>query len=302
MIDEQPYERMPAEVEQVRRTGGRAGSRSGGRGYTIESLDTGLRLMQLFLVLDTVTVSEAAGRLGIGRSTAHRVLSTLEGRGFAVRDPSGRGYEAGPELLRLGRPAGLGTTARAQLAAVLDDAARRTGETVECAALVGGLVLVTDGRESARPVRVTLETDRVAPAYATAAGKVLLSRLTADQVRELYPREDLPPLTPRTLVSRAKLLEELAEVRELGRAFSRGEFAPGLHAVAVPLPGAGRRNRMALSASAPADRGDDAALAERAGQLWQSAARPAAVPAQDRPRAPGGPGNQRGQGSRGGPG
>ncbi|MEK8145757.1 helix-turn-helix domain-containing protein [Streptomyces sp. M10(2022)] len=69
------------------------------RDYTIESLDTGLRLLRLFLAHDTLTVSEAAERLDIGRSTAHRVLSTLAGRGFAVRESSGRGYTAGPSSL-----------------------------------------------------------------------------------------------------------------------------------------------------------------------------------------------------------
>ncbi|MFH9470309.1 IclR family transcriptional regulator [Streptomyces clavifer] len=243
------------------------------RAYVIESLDTGLRLMQLFLTQDTLTVSEAAHRLGIGRSTAHRVLSTLESRGFAVRAPSGRGYEAGPELLLLGRPAGFDAELRARLGAVLDDAVERTGETVQSAALIGGQVVLTDGRESAHPVRVAADTGRSRPAHATAAGKVLLARLTADQVCALYPQERLTALTPHTVVSRAGLLAELAEVRELGRAFSRGECVPGLHAVAVTLTGTSRRDRLALSAASPADRGDDAALAERAEQLRQSAAR-----------------------------
>ncbi|WP_031085394.1 IclR family transcriptional regulator, partial [Streptomyces sp. NRRL WC-3549] len=230
MIDGHPYgPHGPSSAEPAAATGG----------YTIESLDTGLRLMQLFLVQDTVTVSGAAGRLGVGRSTAHRVLSTLEGRGFAVRDPSGRGYEAGPGLLRLGRPAGLDPAVRVRVGAVLDDAARRTGETVESAALIEDRVLVTDGRASTQPVRVALGADRVRPAHATAAGKVLLSRLTADQVCALYPAERLPAVTSRTVVSRAALLAELAEVRELGRAFSRGESVAGLYAVAVPLAGAG---------------------------------------------------------------
>ncbi|WP_069169761.1 IclR family transcriptional regulator [Streptomyces griseus] len=242
------------------------------RSYTIESLDTGLRLMQLFLTEDTLTVSGAARRLGVGRSTAHRVLSTLEGRGFAVRDPSGRGYEAGPALLRLGSPAGFGPEVRAGVGAVLDEAVVRTGETVHCAALVGDRVLVTDGRESPHPVRVMLEAGRSRCAHATAVGKVLLARLTEEQVRVLYPRERLPAVTARTLTSRTALLAELAEVRELGRAVSRGESVPGLHAVAVPLTGGSRRSRLALGASAPAGRGDDAALAERAEQLRRSAA------------------------------
>nr|WP_237517705.1 hypothetical protein [Streptomyces sp. SID4941] len=45
--------------------------------------------MRLFLVHDTVTVSGAAALLGVGRSTAHRVLSTLEGGGSPCAIPRG---------------------------------------------------------------------------------------------------------------------------------------------------------------------------------------------------------------------
>ncbi|WP_327371357.1 IclR family transcriptional regulator [Streptomyces sp. NBC_01217] len=242
------------------------------RDYTIESLDTGLRLMQLFLTHDTLTVSEAAGLLRIGRSTAHRVLSTLEGRGFAIRDSSGRGYFAGPELVRLGRPAGFGAAVREQLGAVLDDAVRRTGETVQSAALMDDQIIVTDGRESSHPVRVMLERGRTHPAHATAGGKLLLALMSTEQVCTLYPREELPQIAPDALISRAALLAELDGIRSCGYALSRGESVRGMNAVAVALAGAGRRDRLALVASAPADRGDDAALVERAGELRRSAA------------------------------
>ncbi|SFX67754.1 IclR family transcriptional regulator [Streptomyces atratus] len=241
------------------------------RGYTIESLDTGLRLMRLFLTHDTLTVSEAAGLLSVGRSTAHRVLSTLEGRGFAIRDFSGRGYSAGPELVRLGRPAGFGTAVRERLGAVLEDALRRTGETVQSTALIGDRIIVTDGRESPHPVRVMPEVGGTHPAHATSGGKILLSRMTPEQVCAHYPHEELPVATPATLASRSALLAELEEIRSRGFAVSRGESVRGMHTVAVPLAGSSRRDRLALMASAPADRGDDAALARRAGELRLSA-------------------------------
>ncbi|MFF2407696.1 IclR family transcriptional regulator [Streptomyces sp. NPDC058092] len=242
------------------------------RGCTIESLDTGLRLMQLFLTHDTLTVSAAAGLLSIGRSTAHRVLSTLEGRGFAVRESSGRGYSAGPELARLGRPAGFGAAVREQLGVVLDDAVRRTGETVQSAALIGDRIIVTDGRESPHPVRVMPERGRTHPAHATAGGKMLLSRMAAEELHALYPREELPEVTPSTLTSRSALFAELDAIRSCGYALSRGESVPGLNAVAVPLAASSRRDRLALMASAPADRGDDVALAGLVGELRRSAA------------------------------
>ncbi|MER5276533.1 IclR family transcriptional regulator [Streptomyces sp. NPDC002809] len=242
------------------------------RGYTIESLDTGLRLMRLFLTHDSLTVSEAAELLSIGRSTAHRVLSTLEGRGFAIREASGRGYSAGPELVRLGRPAGFGTPVREHVGAVLEDALLRTGETVLSAALIGDQVIVTDGRESCHPVRVMLERDRTRPAHATAGGKLLLSRMTTEQVCAVFPQEQLEAVTPHTLTSRPELLADLARTRERGYALSRGESVQGMNAVAVPLTGSTWRDRLALAACSPAGRGDDVALERRAGELLRSAA------------------------------
>ncbi|MFJ2104672.1 IclR family transcriptional regulator [Streptomyces microflavus] len=240
--------------------------------YTIASLDTGLRAMRLFLTHDTLTVTEAAERLSVGRSTAHRVLSTLESRGFAIRDTSGRGYAAGPELVRLGRPAGFGRAARERLGPVLEDAAGRTGETVWSVALIGDQVIVTDGRESPHPVRVALELGRTGPAHAGSAGLLLLSRMTADQVCALYPHEELEPVTPATLTSRAALLDELALIRRRGHAVGRGMSVPGMTTVAVSLAGSSWRDRLALVAAAPADRSGDAALAERAERLKESAA------------------------------
>ncbi|MEV7399845.1 IclR family transcriptional regulator [Streptomyces sp. NPDC091267] len=242
------------------------------RDHTIESLDTGLRLMQLFLTHDSLTVTEAAGLLSIGRSTAHRVLSTLEGRGFAIREAPGGGYSAGPELARLGRPAGFAGAVREQVAAVLEDAVLRTGETVQSAALIGDQIMITDGRESPHPVRVMLETGRTHPAHATSGGKMLLSRMTTEQLCTLYPQERLAEVTPHTLTSRAALLAELADIRACGYALSRGESVRGMNAVAVPLTGPGRRDRLALTAAAPADRGGDAALVRRAEELRLSAA------------------------------
>ncbi|WP_425840906.1 IclR family transcriptional regulator [Streptomyces fractus] len=239
--------------------------------YVIESLDTGLRLLLLFMEHDSLSVTDAARSLGVARSTAHRVLSTLEGRGFVIRESSGRGYCAGPELVRLGRPAGYGPEARRALAPVLDDAAARTGETVTSVALLGDQILITDGRESRHPVRVMLEVGRTHSAHATSGGKILLAHMTDDQILSLYPEERLPEVTPHTITSRTALLAELALVRERGHAVSRGESVWGMNAVAVPLPGRSWRDRMALMAAVPADRGDDDALDLLARRLRRAA-------------------------------
>ncbi len=109
-------------------------------------------------------------------------------------------------------------------------------------------------------------------AHATAGGKLLLSQLTDEQVRALYPEDALPALTSRTVTSRGELFAELSVVRERGFAVSRGESIAGMHAAVVPLGGPSWLNRPALMASVPADRGDDAALVRWAGELQRPAA------------------------------
>ncbi|MER5748629.1 IclR family transcriptional regulator [Streptomyces sp. NPDC002088] len=235
--------------------------------YVIESLDSGLRLLSLLATHDTLSVTEAASLLDVSRATAHRVLSTLEARGFVTRRGARGGYCTGPELTRLGTPAGLDDATRARLAPILDDALRRTENTLEVVSLLGTRILVTDGRESPRPVRVTLERGKTHAAHATSGGKVLLSFLTDDQVRLLYPHETLPAVTDRTITSREELLEELAQVRRRGWASSVGESVPGMDSVAVPLTGAHGHDRLAVMASAPATGDTPFALARRAALL-----------------------------------
>ncbi|MGW1026803.1 IclR family transcriptional regulator [Streptomyces sp. NPDC002577] len=242
------------------------------KAYINESLEAGLRLLRLFPTDQAMTVTDAAKTLDVARSTAHRLLVTLEAQGFLTRKTPGRGYVAGPELARLSAPAGFDDVTRARSGTVLDDAWSRTQETVQTVALIGSQTIITSGRQSPHEVRVALEIGRTFPAHATSGGKLLLAQLTDEQVCALYPEETLPGLTPRTITSRAELLDELSVTREQGYAFSRGESINGMHSVGVPLGGPSWRTRLALMACAPADRGDDAALVRWAEELRRSAA------------------------------
>ncbi len=240
-------------------------------GYTIESLDTGLRLLLLFLEQDSISVSQAAKELNVARSTAHRVLSTLQDRGMVSLPASGRRYVAGPALVEIARPRLVDPEARRWVRPVLEDAVTRTGETVHSVVLLGSQILVLDGRESDQSIRVGLRAGMVRPAYATSAGKLLLSRFDPDVIMALYPREDLLRLTPGTVQSRTALMQQLAEISTFDYALSHEESERGINAVAVLLAGTSWRDRIAIMASVPAERGSDAELRDIAEKLKQSA-------------------------------
>lgn len=239
--------------------------------YRLDSLDAGLQALLMFLERDSVTVTAVSDSLGIARSQAHRILTTLKGRGLVTAGPTGRGYYPGPLLVDIARPLVLDLESRRRIRPALEDAVKRTGETVHVAVLLGSQGLIFDGRESDQSVRVSSRIGLLRPAHATSAGKLLLSRLVPDQILALFPHENLPRFTPRTVSTRTELLAELQQLREQDYALNRQEIERGVTGVAVILTGTNWRNRVSLLASVPADRGDDEALRNIARQLQESA-------------------------------
>lgn len=239
--------------------------------YRLDTLDAGLQALLMFLDRDSVTVTSVSESLGMARSQAHRILSTLKGRGLVTSGPAGRGYYPGPLLVDIARPLVLDLEFRRRIRPVLEDAAKRTGETVHVAVLLGSQALIFDGQESDQSVRVSSRVGLLRPAHATSAGKLLLSRLVPDQILALFPHEQLPRFTPRTVATRTELLAELERLREQDYALNRQEIERGVNGAAVVLAGTNWRNRVSLLASVPADRGDDEALKNIAQQLQESA-------------------------------
>ena len=65
--------------------------------YAVSSVDHALQLAVMLQVEGTLSVSDAASRLDVARSTAHRLLSMLVYRDFA-RQGEDRKYHAGPVM------------------------------------------------------------------------------------------------------------------------------------------------------------------------------------------------------------
>jgi IclR family transcriptional regulator, acetate operon repressor len=234
------------------------------RDYVISSLDDGLRVLMLFLRMESVTVTQAAS-VGITRSKAHRILSTLLDRGLIEMAPSRRGYVPGPALLEMALPLGLGPESRRLAHAVLDAVREEVDETAHAGVQVGSQVLIFDSRPSSGSDSIGSRMGQLRPAYCTSAGKLLLSRLSMKQLSVLFPEEQLLQYTPFTLATRDALFEELSRTAELDYAVNMQESELGICGVAVIMSGKTWRDRVSVHLSVQADhtsRSDLAALGE----------------------------------------
>jgi DNA-binding IclR family transcriptional regulator len=209
--------------------------------------DRTAQLLALVLERAPREASELAAAVGVPAPDVEPILAALERHGLVQRDGGGR-VRPGPGALRFAR-SGVG---RADLVEHAGPSMRRladeSGETVNLMVPTASgteAIAQEDGRHL---LGATSWIGRDVPDHASAAGKVFL----AHGVSEIRPR--LERLTPRTLVDRAALEEDLAAVRERGYATLVDELEPGLSVVAAPVVDAGGDVVAALAVSGPTTR------------------------------------------------
>lgn len=179
-------------------------------------------------------VTELARRLGLHKSTASRLLATLQKRGLVEQDEESGKYRLGLIVIRLAERAERTLDLRAIAQVELERLARETHETVGLGVLDGDHVLFVAQADGPSLIAVGDWTGRSSALHANASGKVLLAGLAEREVMRIV-RRGLTGFTDRTLTALEPLLEDLARVRRRGWATTIGELEPGLNAIAVPV-------------------------------------------------------------------
>ncbi|MFB4315005.1 IclR family transcriptional regulator [Actinomadura sp. 21ATH] len=222
--------------------------------YPIASVDHALRTATILQMEGGATVSEIAERLGVARSTAHRILAMLVYRDFAVRDED-RGYRAGPVLELAAHSQSLVSRLRAaalphlhRLVDLLDETANLTVRTGDTARFIASV-------ECRQALRVGSREGMVFPAHRTTAGLLLLAELSGEELEEVYAAEryrgrpaDRPDL--------GRLRAELKRLRRNGFAVNKERSERGLVAVGVPVRDRDGTATAGLSVSMPSVRYD----------------------------------------------
>ncbi len=222
--------------------------------YPIESVDNALKLLLLFREQKSISVSEASKLMDVAPSTAHRLLSMLQYHGFVSQDPSTRTYVAGPALIDVGLSVVREMEIRGLARPFMEKLRLEVGETVHLAILQGPNILFLESVESPKVLRVADRTGISLPAPCTAAGKALLAELPLEELRVLFPSQELLRLTPSSLRTRDELERELQQVRELGYATNHDESEPNVSAVASVVRDNLLQPRASITVSAPISR------------------------------------------------
>lgn len=221
----------------------------------VQSVDRAITILEILARDGEVGVTDVAAELGVHKSTAFRLIATMQARGLVEQADDQRKYRIGLSLVRMA-----GTSAArsdvVQLARPMcKRLAAETGETINLAVLVDSTALYVDQIAGEAALQPYNWVGQRIPLHATSNGKVLLAHLSRDEVDRLVPH--LERHAPRTVTRRATLHRQLAQVRELGYALAVDELEQGLTALAAPIWNAHGDVVAAASVSGSTHRMDD---------------------------------------------
>jgi len=217
-------------------------------------------------------VSELARRLGIAKSSAHRIVHTLAREGLLERVEETGAYRLSVTMQILGASAHATSGLHSAATAALDQLRVLTGQTVHLSVLDGLEVVYVERRESPVAVRMFGRVGNRGPAHSTGSGKVLLAFLPADELDRRLAGVRLARRTPYTITSQDRLRAELSRVRARGWAENVNEAEMGFASVAAPIRSPAGEVVAALSVAGPVQRIDGDNLRRYARPVTECAA------------------------------
>lgn len=208
------------------------GPRAPGR---LSSVSAALRLLKAFSESEIeIGISDLARRLGVAKSTAHRLAVTLLAEGMLEQNADTGKYRLGLALFRLGALVRQRMDVSIEARPLLRELREKANETVHLAVLDGTDIMYIYNLESTQAIRMRSDIGVRKPAYCTAEGQVMLA-FQPSEVVERVIRAGLPPRTPQTITDPATLRHTLELVRQRGCAIEDEESEVGMRCVAAPV-------------------------------------------------------------------
>lgn len=223
-----------------------------GDGY-VQSFARGLEVIRSFSAsAPRQTLTEVAGRSGLSRAGARRILLTLEALGYVRSE--GKLFSLTPRILDLGF-AYLSSMPIWNLAEpVMETLVAQVKESCSAAVLDGTDIVYVLRVSTHKIMSISLGVGSRLPAYCTSMGRMLLSALPEAELMACLAASDLTPRTRHTVTDVKELTAKIAQVRRQGWSLVNQELEEGLVSMAAPITNRAGQTVAALNISGQANR------------------------------------------------
>ena len=220
-----------------------------------QSLEKGLAVLSAFSAQHrTMTLPEVAAATDITKSSAQRMVYTLERLGYVRKHPQTRRYQLTPRVMQLGFNY-LAADALVDMATpFVAELARTTGETSNLTEPDGTEMVYVARFVSAKFVPIHMPIGSRIPMYCTASGRAYLSALQEEQSREILAASKRVAHTEHTCTGLDEIASMLRQAYRQGYATNREELFLGDMNVASPIRSAHGQPLGAVHVVAPTSR------------------------------------------------
>ena len=225
-------------------------NKSNSSGKKIQSLTRAMSILQCFYTDHDLSLAEISARVGLSKSTAHGLISTLVYGGFLQQDKRTNRYSIGIEVFRLGQT--YSRDVSEVIRPYLQMLAEEFQETANYTILDGvDLVYIEKVESPKSSLRIATFRGQRRPLYCTAAGKAIMAYLPEPELAQILDSIVFRPITEKTICSRERLVLELMDIRKTSFAVDNEENELGVYCIASPVIDSSGLPIGAMSVSGP---------------------------------------------------
>lgn len=190
--------------------------------------------------------NEIATILGVSKSTASRLLQTLEENRFARRDEHGK-WVLGNQMIGIAEKALRALDLRSTASPHMRRLEKITGHTVHLAELLGDEVIYIDKVDGRDAVQMYSRVGKRVQIHAAGIGKAILAHLEQPLKDSIISTLTFERYSSYTITDEAQLRDELLATERRGWARDNGEFEELINCIAAPVRRADGTVRAAIS-------------------------------------------------------
>lgn len=211
-----------------------------------------LRLLECFVESEELGITELAMEIGVSKTVAARLVSSLESFGYLRQNPNTKKYRLGLKLVYLSSL----VKDRKELIQLINPYLRKLSQEYQVSAHLAVYdkrgAMIVDKVTAGPLIYMDSRVGAVLPIHACATGKCLLAYGDEKETHRIVHNLTLERFTDQTITDPRILEDELCLIRKRGYALDAEESNPGLYCIAVPIFNSGKTIVAAISLSGQA--------------------------------------------------
>lgn len=224
----------------------------------VQSVDRALEILEhLKQSPNGLGITDLSRKLGVAKSTVHRLITTLEGHRYVKKiSPQGT-YQLGLKFLEMNHIVVERLDIIELAHPILDELTKNTLEIAHLGMLDDYELIYIDKVETNSTIRIYSQTGRRAPMHCTGIGKALLAFFPEQKLERFLQQSELTKFTPHTFSDQNLLKNELSLIRDQGYSLDNEEHEESIRCVAAPIFNHLGEVRYAISVTGPSNRMSD---------------------------------------------